>query len=518
MKKFLQVFVLLGFLTVISAWNTISMAQEEQDFAAITILTVNDFHGALIQDNRNPGAIRLAHYLKDEFVLNPEGTLIVSAGDMFQGTIDADLLKGEPIVAIMNNIGFDAMAIGNHEFDWGIETLRERAQQAHFPFLAANVFEKSSQTLLPFAKPYIILDRKGVKIAVIGIATPETAYKAHPDVVSGYRFADPAKTVNALLPELKRQGTDVIIVLSHLGCEPDTRTNTLRGEAALLAKRLSGVAAIITGHSHTKLAGTVNGIPVIQAAYNGRSVGKVNLVYSREAKKVISAVTSVADVPLEGLAGDLAVSAIVQAAQSQTAVLKGMVLGDAKVRLSHNRYELSPLGQWASDMLKKAGKTDVAFLNGGSIRTGELFGPITKASLYELMPFDNRLLVIEMTGREIMNALEYGIDNQKVGMLQFSGLMVTYDYSRPVNKRVTHAVLTNGRKLERNESYKVAVNDFLFAGGDGFTMFTAGRSPVDTHVSIREIIEQAISQAGQLAPEQDGRLKIRNKQSFIPAA
>ena len=93
MKKFLQVFVLLGFLTVISAWNTISMAQEEQDFAAITILTVNDFHGALIQDNRNPGAIRLAHYLKDEFVLNPEGTLIVSAGDMFQGTIDADLLK-----------------------------------------------------------------------------------------------------------------------------------------------------------------------------------------------------------------------------------------------------------------------------------------------------------------------------------------------------------------------------------------------------------------------------------------
>jgi 5'-nucleotidase/UDP-sugar diphosphatase len=160
MKKFLQVFVLLGFLTVISAWNTISMAQEEQDFAAITILTVNDFHGALIQDNRNPGAIRLAHYLKDEFVLNPEGTLIVSAGDMFQGTIDADLLKGEPIVAIMNNIGFDAMAIGNHEFDWGIETLRERAQQAHFPFLAANVFEKSSQTLLPFAKPYIILDRK----------------------------------------------------------------------------------------------------------------------------------------------------------------------------------------------------------------------------------------------------------------------------------------------------------------------------------------------------------------------
>lgn len=518
MKKFLQVFVLLGLLTVFSAWNTISLAQEEKDFVTITILTVNDFHGALIQEKRNPGAIRMAHYLKDEFVLNPEGTLIVSAGDMFQGTIDADLLKGEPIVSIMNNIGFDAMAIGNHEFDWGIEILRERARQAQFPLLAANVFEKGTNTLPSFAKPYVIVERKGVKIAVIGIATPETAYKAHPDVVSNYRFADPAKTVNTLLPELKRQGAEVIIVLSHLGCELDTRTNTLRGEAALFAKRLSGVATIITGHSHMKLAGTVNGIPVIQAAYNGRSVGKVNLVYSREAKKVISAVTSVADVPLEGLAGDLAVSRIVQDAQAQTAAIKKIVLGEAKVRLSHNRYELSPLGQWACDMLRKAGKADIAFLNGGSIRAGELFGPITKAGLYELMPFNNRLLVVEMTGREIINALEYGIENQQVGMLQFSGLTVTYDYSRPANKRVTQAVLTNGRKLERNESYKVAVNDFLAAGGDGFTMFSAGRNPVDTHMSIRQIIEQAVSQAVQIAPEADGRLKIHNKQHPVPAA
>ena len=518
MKKFLQFFVILSLLLVLPACHSVSAARAENGFVTFTILTVNDFHGALIQENKNPGAIRLAHYLKDEYVLNPDGTLIVGAGDMFQGTIDSDLLKGEPVVSIMNNVGFDAMAVGNHEFDWGRETLRERAQQASFPFLAANMIEKGTNKVPSFIKPYLIVEKKGVKIAIIGIATPETAYKAHPQFVSDYRFLDPAKTVHSLMPELKRQGAEVVVVLSHLGCELDAQTNTIRGEAALLANRISGAAVIITGHSHAKLAGAVNGIPIIQAGYNGRAVGKVNLVYSRENKKVISAVTNVAEIPLEGLAGDLAVSRIIQEAQSQTAAIKQQVIGEAKTRLSHGRYELSLLGQWTTDNMREASKADIAFQNGGGIRTGELFGAITKASLYQLFPFDNQVVVVEMTGSEIVKTLEYGIDNKKIGMLQFSGLRVTYDYSRPLNKRVVQAVLSTGKKLEKSQYYKVAVNDFMAAGGDGFTMFSAARNIKNTHLSIRQIVEQAVNRTMPVSVEADNRLQMRNMQLSIPAA
>lgn len=518
MKKFLQFFIVWSLLLVLSACNSLSSARAENGFVTFTILTVNDFHGALIQENKNPGAVRLAHYLKDEYVLNPEGTLIVSAGDMFQGTIDSDLLKGEPVVSIMNNVGFDAMAVGNHEFDWGVETLRKRAQQASFPFLAANMIEKSTNKLPSYIKPYIIVEKKGVKIAIIGIATPETAYKAHPQFVSAYRFADPAKTVHSLLPELKRQGAEVIVVLSHLGCELDTQTNTIRGEAALFANRISGAAVIITGHSHAKLAGAVNGIPIIQAGYNGRAVGKVNLVYSKKNKKVISAVTNVADIPLEGLAGDLAVSGIIQEAQSQSAALKQQVIGETKTRLTHSRDELSLLGQWTTDCMREAGKADIAFQNGGGIRTGELFGSITKASLYQVFPFDNNVVVLEMKGSELLKVLEYGIDNKKIGMLQFSGLRVTYDYSRPLNKRVSQVVLHNGKKLEKNQYYKVAVNDFIAAGGDGFTMFSAARNITNTHLSLRQIVEQAINRTPPVSVEADNRLEMRNMQNSVPAA
>jgi 2',3'-cyclic-nucleotide 2'-phosphodiesterase/3'-nucleotidase len=518
-KKILRFFVILGLLVVLPACHSISSARTESgEFVTFTILTVNDFHGALVQESKNPGAIRLAHYLKDEYVLNPDGTLIVGAGDMFQGTIDSDLLKGEPVVSIMNNVGFDAMAVGNHELDWGREILRERAQQADFPFLAANMIEKGTNKVPSYIKPYLIVEKKGVKIAIIGIATPETAYKAHPQFVSAYRFIDPAKTVHSLLPELKRQGAEVVVVLSHLGCELDTQTNTIRGEAALLANRISGVAVIIAGHSHTKLAGTVNGIPIIQAGYNGRAVGKVNLVYSRENGKVISAVTNVAEIPLEGLAGDLAVSRIIQEAQSQTATLKQQVIGEAKSRLSHGRYELSPLGQWTTDSMREACKADIAFQNGGGIRTGEFFGFITKASLYQLFPFDNQVAVVEMTGAEIVKTLEYGIDNKQIGMLQFSGLSVTYDYSRPLNKRVTQVVLNNGKKLEKNQYYKVAVNDFMAAGGDGFTMFSGARKTTNTHLSIRQIVEQAINKTMPVSVEADNRLQMRNMQHSVPAA
>jgi len=182
----------------------------EADVVPLQILTVNDFHGALLENGKNPGAAKIAAYLKDMKAQNPNGTLILSAGDMFQGSADSNLLYGKTVVEVMNEIGFDAMTLGNHEFDWGVPILKQRIAQSHFPYLSANIIEKATGNLAPFVKPYALFERSGIKIAVIGMATPQTAYKTSGKTISPYEFEDPTTAVNALLPKIKQEGLTLL--------------------------------------------------------------------------------------------------------------------------------------------------------------------------------------------------------------------------------------------------------------------------------------------------------------------
>ena len=166
----------------------------DSDQITLQILSVNDFHGALVGAGKNPGAAKLAQYIKEAKAKNPDGTLILSAGDLFQGSADSNLMYGKPVVDSMNEIGFDAMAIGNHEFDWGIDVLKARQAQSRFPYLAANIVDRATGQLVGFAKPYVIIERAGLKVGIIGIATPETAYTASPKVVSAFGIYSSGKS------------------------------------------------------------------------------------------------------------------------------------------------------------------------------------------------------------------------------------------------------------------------------------------------------------------------------------
>ncbi|MDF2592421.1 MAG: 5-nucleotidase, partial [Clostridia bacterium] len=194
---------------------------------------------------------------------------------------------GNPVMAIMNDIGFEAMSIGNHEFDWGLEKLQGLSDKADFPFLAANIVMKGTNTTPKFAEKYVIVKRDGLNIGIIGLATPETLSKTKAENVAAYDFKNPAETVNALVPELKKAGADIVVVLSHLGAAQDSKTQVITGEAAELAKAVTGVDAIIAGHSHLTVAGRVNNIPIVQAYYNGRSVGHIDLIVDSATKQIV---------------------------------------------------------------------------------------------------------------------------------------------------------------------------------------------------------------------------------------
>lgn len=468
-------------------------AQETSDNTiTIDILTVNDFHGALSEAGKNPGLARLATLLKNEIAKNPSGTILVSAGDMFQGSPDSNMLYGKPVIEAMNELGFAAMATGNHEFDWGGKVLKDRIAEAKFPMVAANIVDRTTGQAVSFAKPYIIIEKKGLKVAVIGLATPETVYKTSPKYIKNYLFTDPVKTVNSLVPVLKQQGVDIVIVLSHLGSTYDSATGKIIGEAADLALGTYGINAIVSGHTHQKVAGMVNTVPIVQAAYNGRAIGRITLTYSKSDKQIIANRAAVLDVTTAGLAEDRVIKSIADRVQAEVAPIKGIVIGHVTNELSHDRATHSLLGQWVTDTMRRTTKADMAFLNGGSLRTRIPVGVITMGRLYEVMPFDNTLVTLELTGEQILRVLEHGIYNKQVGMVQFSGLKVIYDKAVPTGDRIKKVTLADGGKLYLTKTYKVVTNDFMAQGGDGFTMFGQGKHIVDTNIPLRNCLLDAM--------------------------
>lgn len=503
-KRFSHCSALL--LTVLMLFVLSAPAGAAPSLVQIDLLTVNDYHGALAESGKNPGAAKLAALLAAEKAKNPAGTLILSAGDMFQGSPDSNLLYGKTVVDVMNQIGFDAMALGNHEFDWGIQHLKARAEQAQFPLLAANLIDNKTGKLVDFAKPYVLLSKQGVRIAVIGITTPETAFKANPKVVGGFTFADPSETVNSLVPQLQREGADLIVVLSHIGGAVDEASGALTGEAAEFLQSTTAIDALITGHSHEAIATKVADIPVVQARYNGRAVGKITLVYSMTTRSVLISFASLIESNPSALPADAKVTAIFDKSKAEIGPLKNAALGKTLRPLTHDRKQFSLLGQWTTDVMRKAAGADIAFQNGGGLRAPIYPGTITMGHLYEVLPFDNTLVTAEMTGEQILAVLEYGIRNSQIGMLQFSGIKVKYDSAMPAGKKIAEAYLTDGRALESSGVYKVVTNDFMAAGGDGYSMFKQAKNVTDTCQPVRDVLADAVRNQATINFDGDDRL------------
>lgn len=486
--RFRVVLVMLAALLLFSA-----PAWAAEDVVDLQILSVNDFHGALLENGKNPGAAKLTAFLQEARLKNPLGTLLLSAGDMFQGSVESNLLYGKSVVEFMNATSFDAMALGNHEFDWGVAKLEERIAQSKFPYLGANVRLKQNGKTAPFAKEYIIIERKGVKIGVIGLATPQTSFMTNPKMIEAYEFADPVKTVERLLPQLKSEGAEIVIVLSHLGSYLE-KDGVITNDAAKLASAKPEIGAIVSGHTHQTVYGKVKDVPIVQAYYFGRAVGEIDLVYDKKAKKMISSEVKVNALQPGALTPDAKVQAIVAKAVTEVAPVKQVVLGRTLRELHHDRSEqtVSLLGQWSCDVMREAADAQIAFQNGGGIRTSIPAGNINMGNLYEIMPFDNTLFTLEMSGAQVRQVLEYGIKNGKIGMLQYGGLKVSYDSARPEGKRIIAVTTSDGQTLSDEKSYRVVTNDFMAAGGDGYTMFKHGRNLKDSNLPLRDILVEKI--------------------------
>lgn len=467
------------------AWSDV----EKTTVSSIDILSFNDFHGTLKEDGKNIGVAKLAGEINRLKSLNPN-TIVVGGGDLYQGSAMSNLTYGEPVSKFLASIGITASAIGNHEFDWGSDKIAKWAKDGNFDFLASNIYDKTTGKPVAWAKPYKVVQVGGKKIGFIGIATPETAFKTKPDLVKNFDFKDPIEKGNEWAKYLKEtEKVDFVIALTHLGAFQDSKTKEITGEGAEFAKAVKGVDAVITAHTHQTVSGKVNGIPVVQGYYNGRSLAKLSISFNLDGK-LLGITPSVDELykRVDKLPVDPDVKAMFDGYNNKLKPILDEVVATTEVDLTHDRFEgLSVMGQWSTMLMAKVTGTQIGITNGGGLRRPIAKGDITVGTMYELMPFDNTLVTMELKGSDLKRVLENGIMNESVGWVQFYGVKVYYDKDAKAGNRITSMRLLDGTKVEMDKYYTVVTNDFMYDKGDNYD-FTGARKVVDTGEPIRDAI------------------------------
>lgn len=475
----------------------------------VDILAFNDFHGTVYEDplGKNVGMAKMASVVERMRALNPN-TVVVSAGDNYQGSALSVVSHGAIVSEFFKQIGVVASAVGNHEFDWTDAYFEGWSRDGGFPFLAANIVDERTGAIPSWARPYAIVKVGGRTVAFIGLSTMDTPTATKADYVANYRFTDPAEAARKWSSYLRlTYKPDAIIALTHIPTAMDSVDKgqviaaSFSAEIDALA-RDGGIDAIITGHSHNTVSGTAWGIPVLQASYNGRAFGKIRLTFKEGGGMALS--TSLVEFAAEK--AELPQSAPVLAIVNRYVEEHGplflqrvaLVEGD----LAHDRLltpNVSPMGAWVCSVLKERYGVDVAIMNGGGLRKPFPAGYVAVQDFWDLMPFDNTAVLFETTGAELRAMIDHGIDSLDFANGQFAGLVVSYNPSRLYGQKIVSMALSDGQAIEDGKTYRVMTNDFIFEGGDGYTMMLpAARNVVYTYEPIRDSLIDEARKAGTI--------------------
>lgn len=490
------------------------------DSIEAVIIHTNDVHGRILEEKGVIGDAKAAAVIEEERS-KVENTIVVDAGDAFQGLPISNSTKGEDRANIMNQVGYDAMAVGNHEFDFGMDQAIKYKETLNFPLLSANTYVNGARVF----EASTIVDKTptvvGDEFVVIGVTTPETAIKTHPKNIEGVTFADPITEVNKVIDEVEARALadnrvyNNYIILAHLGVDATTpvewRGSTL-AEALSQNSKLAGKRVIvIDGHSHTVQSATYgDNVTYNQTGSYLNNIGKVTLKSEQllgEASLISAADTAsvTPDALITELVNEIKVK--YEAENAQVVIENNPV--ELNGERSNVRVRETNLGNAVTDAIYAYGqtgfsnKTSLAVTNGGGLRaTIAKDQPVTKGDIIAVLPFGNIISQITVTGQQIQDmftkslssALQTDKETGKFlldengaplfeasgGFLQISGATVFYDPTLPVKERVLLIGILNPETgeyddLDLEKTYYLATNDFLAAGGDGYTMLGGAR-------------------------------------------
>lgn len=475
--------------------------------AELVILHTNDVHSRLEShipadaEQEQGGRVRLATLVDDiRKLYGKEKVLLLDAGDSTHGTNVDNLFGGVASIRVMNQMGYSAFVLGNHDFNYGQEVLAERIRDAKFPVLVANVTREDGSPLTGASA--VIQEVNGIKVGIIGLVSEETPISTHPKNVVGLVFHDPISTAKILVERI-RPKVDVLIALTHIGYDKDVE----------LAMAVPELDVIVGGHSHTVLWSVedVNGVIIAQTGEYANNLGFI--VLDVEDGQIVKyngfLIPVTADIPKNPK-----IQAEVDYWNDQVQKRLDAVIGRTSVTWDGERASVrtseTNLGNLVADIMRAATGSDIAVTNGGGIRASINPGEVKIQDIYTVLPFDNSLVVVEMLGMDIIEALEHSVrllPDQNGGFLQVSGITFEVDPKAEPGGRVLN-VKVNGERIVASKKYTVATNDFLAAGGDGYETFLNASVVAETGIMLKDVMVEYIQEQPQLEEPQGGRIVI----------
>lgn len=509
--------------------DQIIISVSEKNGFELTILHTNDHHGRPLAfydyPAGNQGGLPAQATYVNRHREEHNNVLLLGAGDFNTGRPESTFFNAEPDIIGFNYIGYDAIVMGSHEFDNSRAVIQEQILQSDFPWLCANVTENGEY--LDNVLPYTIKEFDGFKVGIMGLLTTTTANTAYPDHVAGLTFSDEVIVANQIVSELEDQ-VDLIIALVHLGLYDSNQKGSRK-----LAQEVPGIDLIVDGYTHTLIDEPIieNGIPIVQARHWGLYVGNSRLKFK---DGVITSFDWQLD-PInvqyrttddlgnyiyhyvtEEIAEDETLIAMLNPFMEEVDNILGEVIGEATGDFSNDstRYVETALGNLVADsqiwfFTERGMEVDFAFQNGGGIRSTLGAGDITKMDIYNVLPFDNSITYLSLTGLEVISLFELAATKLGTGgMSQVSeNVKVIFD----VNNQTVSDLVINGLSVDNTRIYNIVVNSYLAAGGDGYDIFTYATNYYDSAVMQRDaLIDYILYLGGIITP-------ITNERIIIPA-
>lgn len=442
--------------------------------------------------------------------------LTLDAGDQFQGSLFYSTYKGAVAAELMNRIGFDAMAVGNHEFDAGPEALAKFADAVTFPLLFANTNIANAPALAGKIKSHIVKDVGGEKVAIIGVLAEDTAETSSPG--PNVSFIQSETILKKIIGQLEADGINKIVVLSHVGLVRDME----------IAKAVDGIDVIVGGHSHTLM----DTYPMVVTAPNGKPVQIVQAyAYSKYLGELSVTFDDKGDVTeAEGRLWELGatvpedadVLAYIKEKAAPIEKLKRQVIGSAKAAIDGARTSCRAgecaMGNLVADAMLarvKAQGVAIAIQNGGGLRASIDAGPITMGEVLTVLPFQNTLSTFELKGADVVAALENGVGSFEKGAGRFpqvAGLKYTFDPSQPAGSRISNVMVADGeggfKPIAPDAVYGVVSNNYMRGGGDGYKVFAANAAKAyDYGPGLEQVVADYLGALnGDYTPYTDGRI------------
>jgi 2',3'-cyclic-nucleotide 2'-phosphodiesterase / 3'-nucleotidase len=517
--------VLMALALLVQTWPGSAAAPAAR--AHITVMATTDLHGNILPvdyytnkpDNR--GLAKAATIIRQARKDNPN-LLLVDSGDTIQGTPLAyyhnkkNNAPPDPMMLTMNALKYDAMAVGNHEYNFGLQVLGKARGEAKFPWLSANTYKKGTDETA--YDPYVVKELGGVRVGILGLTTPGVPSWENTQNYAGLEFRDPAPEARRWVTVLReKERVDLVIVAMHMGLEEDLRTGEARpgqvpneNEAIRIAREVPGIDAVLMGHTHREVPSLViNGVLLAQANHWGRHVARVDLYLEKtDAGRWRVVAKSARTIPVDdSVTADAEITKLVEPYDRETQAWLGQVIGESPAELSaaEARFKDTAILDLIQRVQLEAGKGDVSMAASFNPEARISRGPVTVRDISGLYIYENTLVTLEVTGRQLKDALEHSakyfmtyvpgktaaeLVDEKIPGYNFDiaeGVEYELDITQPVGQRIRN-LRFQGRPLSPTQKLRLVTNNYRVNGGGGFNMYKDAPVIYRSSEEVRELI------------------------------